>query len=68
MKNTYRLARIGVRLTYSPNGGLIVHHNSDSSLVVEVKSKKHFDQTLMELKESVLGKLNESFSLGGMMS
>ena len=33
--------------------------------MVEVKSKQHLDQSLMELKESVLGKHNESFSLGG---
>ena len=33
--------------------------------MVEVKSKQHLDQPSMELKESVLGKLNESFSLGG---
>ena len=43
----------------------MVHHNSESSLVVEAKFKQHFDQPLMELKESVLGKLNKSFSLGG---
>ena len=47
------------RLENSPDGGAIVHHNSESSLVVEVKSKKHLDLVLMELKESVLGKLNE---------
>ena len=49
----------------SSNGGSIVHHNSESSLLVEVKSKQHLNQPLMELKELVLGKLNESFSLGG---
>ena len=49
------------------NRGAIVHHNSESSLVVEVKSKQHLDLALMELKESVLVKLNESFSLGGGM-
>ena len=43
----------------SPNGGYMVHHNFKSSLVVEVKCKQHLDQTLMELKELVLGKLNE---------
>ena len=47
---------------------VLVHHNSKSSLVVEVKSKKHLDQPLMKLKGSILGKLNESFSLGGMVS
>ena len=33
--------------------------------MVEVKSKQHLDIALMELKELVLGKLNESFSLVG---
>ena len=43
----------------------MVHHNSEPSLVVEVKSKQHLDPSFMELKESVLGKLSESFSIGG---
>ena len=43
----------------------MVHHNFESSLVVEVLSKQHLDQPLIELKESVLCELNESFSLGG---
>ena len=43
----------------------MVHHNFESSLVVEVKSKQHLDQPLMELKESILSKINESFSLVG---
>ena len=47
----------------SPNGGLMVYHNSESSLVVEVESKQNLDPSLMDLKEYVLCKLNESFSL-----
>ena len=43
----------------------MVRYNFESYLVVEVKSKKHLDQALIELKESILGKLNDSFSLGG---
>ena len=42
----------------------MVHNNFDSSLLVEVKSKQHLDPLLMELKESVLGKLNDSFTRG----
>ena len=68
VKDVNRMARLGVRLEHSLNGGFMVHHNSESSLVVEVKSKQHLDHALMELKESVLDKLNESFSLGGMVS
>ena len=60
VKYVHRLDSVGVRLEDSPNGGFMVHHNSDSLLVVEVKSKQHFDPLLMELKESVLGKVNES--------
>ena len=66
-KEVHTLARLGVRLEGSPDGGAILHHNYESSLVIEVKSKQHLDQPLMELRESVLGKLNESFSLKGMV-
>ena len=51
----------------SPNGCFMIHHNSESSLMVEVKSKQHLDLSLIELKESVLGKLNEFFYLGGVV-
>ena len=50
VKAIHRLDRLGVRLEDSLNGGFMVHHNSKSSLVVEVKSKQHLDQPLMELK------------------
>ena len=66
-RDVRRLARLGVRMQSSLDGGSIVLHNFDSSLVVEVKSKQHLDLDLMKLKESVFGKLNESFSLGGMV-
>ena len=42
----------------------MVHHNSDPSLLVEVKSKQHLDPLLMELKESVCSKFSKSLSLG----
>ena len=48
----------------SLNWKAIVHHNNESSLVVEVKFKQHLDLALMKFKVSVLIKLNESFSLG----
>ena len=56
-----------MRLESSPDWGAIVYHNSESSLVVEVKSKQHLDLALMKSKESVIDKLNESFCLGGMV-
>ena len=50
MKDVHMLARLGVRLEDSPNGGFMVHHNFESSLVVEVNSKQHLDKSLIELK------------------
>ena len=38
-REVHRLACLGVRSESSPDGGAIVHHNSESSLVVDVKSK-----------------------------
>ena len=40
-------ARLGVRLEDSLIGGLMIHHNSELSLVVEVTSKKHLDEPLI---------------------
>ena len=45
-------------------GGVSLHPSSESSLVVEVKEGQHLDFVLMELKNSVLVKMNESFALG----
>ena len=39
----HRLSKLGVTLKHAPNGGFMVHHNIESSLVVEVKSKQHLD-------------------------
>ena len=68
VKDVHRLARLGVKLEDSLNTSFMVHHNSKSSLEVEEKSKKHLHKFVMELHELVLGKLNDSFSLGGMVS
>ena len=56
------LARLGVRIEDSLNGGVVVYHNSESFFVVDMKSKKQLDPLLMELKELVLWNMNESFS------
>ena len=45
VKHVHRLSCLGVRLDDSPNGGFMLHHNSVSSLVVEVKSKQHLDHS-----------------------
>ena len=39
VNNVHRLARLGIRLEDSPNGGFTVHYNSEFFLVFEVKSK-----------------------------
>ena len=65
MKDVHRLPRLVVRLEDSLNGDFMVQHDYESYLVVEVKSKQHLDPLFMELKESVLGKLNKSFPQGG---
>ena len=67
VKDVHRLDHLGVQIEDSPIGGVVVRHNSESSLVVKVKSKQHHDQAFMDLMESVLGKLNESLSLGEMV-
>ena len=67
MRDVHRLGILGVRLESYPNGGSMIHHRSESSLVVEGTSKQHLDQLLMEMKESILSKLNESLSLEGMV-
>ena len=51
LRDVHRFARLRVRLEDSLNGGFMVHHNSESSFVVEVNSKEHLHQSLMELKE-----------------
>ena len=39
-KDVHRLARLGVRLMVSTEGGIVVTNGADSSLVSEVKEKK----------------------------
>ena len=53
-----------MRLVDSTSGGVLVQSSSESSLIVEVKKGQHLDPVLMELKDSVLLKMNESFALG----
>ena len=65
VKDFHRLARWGVRLEDSSNGGFMIHNNSESSLVVRMKSKQHLDKSLVDFKQSVLGNINETLSLKG---
>ena len=59
VKDVNRFGRLRIKIVSSPNGGMVVHHNSESSLVVEVKSKQHLDPLLIGLKESILGKMKK---------
>ena len=64
-KEVHKLARLGVRLVDFTSGGVSIHPSSESSLVIKVKKGQHLDPVLMELNDSVLLKMNESFALGG---
>ena len=64
VKDIHRVAGLGVRLVDSTSGCVSLHPSSKSSLVVEVKKGQHLDLVLMELKDSLLLKMNESFALG----
>ena len=66
-REIHRLTRLRVKLGSSLDRGAIVHHNFESSLVVEVKSVEHLELALMEYKQLVLGQLNKLFSLAGMI-
>ena len=63
-KDILWLVRLGVRYEDYLDGDFFVGNNFKSSLLVEVKSKKHIDKSLREFKESVLGKFNETFTQG----
>ncbi|XP_069147980.1 uncharacterized protein [Solanum lycopersicum] len=63
VKKVHRLARLGIQIEDSPIGGIVVHHNSESSLVVKVKSKQHLDQPLMELKFTYNNSYHSSISM-----
>ena len=54
VKDVHRLDKLGVRLEDFPKGGFMVHHNSERSLAVEVKSKQHLDEPLMGVRSRFL--------------
>ena len=49
-----RLARLGVGLVDSLKGGFIVQHSSESSFVVDVKSKQHLYPVMIEFNSHSL--------------
>ena len=60
----HQLARLGVRLVDSLEGGVCIHSSSQSSLVSKVKEKQDRDPSLVKLKESVQNQKVEVFSQG----
>ena len=67
VNDVHQLSRLGVRLLNTKSGGMSNHSISESSFVLDDKAKQHLHPVLMELKDSVLSKLNKPFSLGGMV-
>ncbi|XP_049358855.1 uncharacterized protein LOC125823529 [Solanum verrucosum] len=62
VRDVHRLAQLSVQLLDSTKGGFMVHHISESSFVVDVRSKQQLDPILVELKESVLNKSIEEMN------
>ena len=50
VKDVQWLSWLGVRLEEYSKGVFMVFHNSELSLVVDVKSEKHLDPLLLEFK------------------
>ena len=65
VREVHHLARLGVRLVDSSDGGVTIQNGSESSLMVDVKVKQDMDPSLVELKKSVESKAIEAFSQGG---
>ncbi|KAH0642123.1 hypothetical protein KY290_035222 [Solanum tuberosum] len=65
VRDVHRLARLGVQIVDSTKGGVMVHNGSESSFLVDVKSKQGLDPILMELKYLVLNTSVEAFSQRG---
>ncbi|XP_070050493.1 uncharacterized protein [Nicotiana tomentosiformis] len=63
-KEVHRLASLGVRLTDSNKGGVVVQNRAESSLVVEVKGKQYNDPLLVQLKEGIHKQNTMDFTLG----
>ncbi|KAH0784113.1 hypothetical protein KY290_003711 [Solanum tuberosum] len=64
-KDLHRLARLGVRLSDSAEGGIAVTSRAESSLVSEVKEKQDRDPILLELKANVQKQRVLAFEQGG---
>ncbi|XP_075108935.1 uncharacterized protein LOC142180766 [Nicotiana tabacum] len=70
-KEVHWLSTLGVWLTVSGEGRVIVRNRVESSLIVEVKEKQHEDPLLVQLEEGIHKHKTMDFSLGtndGMLS
>ena len=65
VKEVHRLGRLGMKPLGTMDGGMLVQNGSESTLIVDVKSKQDLDPTLVELKRLVDEKKVEVFSKGG---
>ncbi|XP_070007721.1 uncharacterized protein [Nicotiana sylvestris] len=61
----YQLASLGVCISTSDKGKVMVHNGAESSLVAEVKEKQFIDPALAQMKEAVLNNKTSAFSLSG---
>nr|XP_016485191.1 PREDICTED: uncharacterized protein LOC107805635 [Nicotiana tabacum] len=64
-REVYQLACLGVRISTSDEGKVMVRNGAESSLVAEVKKKQLIDPALAKMKEDVLNNKTSTFSLGG---
>nr|XP_009794485.1 PREDICTED: uncharacterized protein LOC104241256 [Nicotiana sylvestris] len=64
-QEVYQLASLGVRISTSDEGKVMVRNGAESSLVAEVKEKQLIDPALAQMKEAVLNNKTLTFSLGG---
>ena len=53
-RDIHMFAMLGVRLGDYSDGGFMVHDNSESSLVVEVKSKQHLEKSFVTSQDHTL--------------
>ncbi|WMV14189.1 hypothetical protein MTR67_007574 [Solanum verrucosum] len=58
VQDVHGLARFGVQLVDSTKGGVMVHNGSESSFVMDVKTKQGLDPILVELEEMVAYELD----------
>uniref|UniRef100_A0A1U7XD01 Uncharacterized protein LOC104233185 n=1 Tax=Nicotiana sylvestris TaxID=4096 RepID=A0A1U7XD01_NICSY len=64
-QEVYQLASLGVCISTSDEGKVMVRNGAESSLVAEVKEKQFIDPALTQMKEAVLNNKTSAFSLGG---